>query len=128
MKLVDIDEELFRRVGQNPDMWSKDDSGPTSALFKDSKGVSVNQRKNRIEDDVISFEEELHSKYTGSGMKALVSVGNEVCTEKELHVIEDTLEDNDYHALILRSNEKIDLTSGQAKHLAKKCRIVKKYY
>lgn len=122
-------ENFFRRVSEKPNFWKKATNRPSSALFKDSKGVSVNKVSGRFLVDVISFEEGMHERYASAilGLRAIVSVSDENCNEKEILIKEDPLEDNRYHALVIKSESSLQLTDGQAKHLAKVCNIEKLY-
>lgn len=120
------DERLFRRLKNIPQYWKKDTNRPTSAIFKDSKGVSVDRCNFRCQEDIINDEERLHKLYGGgASLKGIVSVRKENCDE--VLVKYDPVESNDYHSVIYNNEDTIVLTSGQAKKLAKQCIIEKLY-
>lgn len=124
---------VVRRVKNKP-IYIKGDSF-SSALFKDSKGVSVNKDDGRAEAEVIEDEKRLHAYYIQQNgqegndserLIAIVSVDRETIVEKEVFVEEDLLPENKHHAILKRSESVIPLTSSQAKGLAKHIRILKR--
>lgn len=120
------EERLFRRLKDIPQYWKKDTNRPTSALFKDSKGVSVDRCNFRCKEDIIKDEERLHDLYGGgSELKCIVSVKKENCDE--VLVKYEPEENNDYHSVIYSNEDNIVLTRGQAKKLANLCNIEKSY-
>ena len=56
-------KEVYRRVKSKP-VFMKE-GRPSSALFKDSKGVSVDRDAGRNLNDIIVDEERLHALYNG---------------------------------------------------------------
>lgn len=128
---------IYRRVKSKP-IFMKDDR-PSSALFKDSKGVSVNKDAGRKVDDIISDEERLHALYInglsdeeikeqGEELKAIIQLTNVQCDSVGACVIDDPIHgENEYHALLQKSETEIQLSKGQAKSLAKMATIVKSY-
>jgi hypothetical protein len=48
-------EVLFRAVPKKPHMWKKAEERPSSAVFKDSKGISVDRDGGRSENEVCRF-------------------------------------------------------------------------
>jgi hypothetical protein len=130
------DETFYRRVRSNPNMFK--DGRPTSALFKDSKGVSVDVKNGRILTEVFLDEERLHEESLQGNeraiespelfrLKAIVSLDMKLCKEKEVCVIPDEQPGNPYHALIQRSEDVIELTKPQARALARGAKIEKLY-
>ena len=115
------------------------DGRPSSALFKDSKGVSVDRDAGRKMDDIISDEERLHALYIsglsdeeikerGEELKAIIQLTDVQCDSVEACVIPDPIHgENEYHALIQKSETEIQLSKSQAKALAKLATIVKSY-
>lgn len=129
--------QLYRRVRKHP-MYIKENGTVSSALFKDSKGVSVSVDDNRNLDDIIKKEEELHVYYNKEKLDedpegmfkliALASIQKLACDEKE--VVIEMVPDGDinpYHAILKRNKDEICLTAGQSKYLARKTEIVKSY-
>ena len=113
---------------------------PSSALFKDSLGVSVDKDMGRSLDDIIEDEERLHNFYNkdltdeeikekGEELRAIISLTDEACDEAEVCVFSDPIEgENLYHAILQRSETEILLTKGQARALARASKIVKQYF
>ena len=128
---------VYRRVKNKP-IFMKE-GRPSSALFKDSKGVSVDMDAERDEKQIIEDEEQLHKFYCrkmgedeikekGEDLRAIIKVSNEVCATEKVCVISDPITgENENHALIQRSETEIQLTKRQAKGLARGAKIVKEY-
>ena len=126
-------EKIYRRVTSKP-IFLKDGK-PTSALFKDSNGVSVDYEDNRKTDEVIADEERLHklhnegvSEAEGGKLKAIISLTCEQCDNEEVCVTPDPIEgENLHHAIITKTETEVELSKGQAKRLARNSVIVKAY-
>lgn len=130
-------KEIYRRVKSKP-VFMKD-GRPSSALFKDSKGVSVDRDAGRTIDDIIADEERLHSLYNdgltddeieerGEKLKAIIELTSDQCDSVEVCVIPDPIYgENEYHALIQKSETEILLSKSQAKSLAKLATLIKRY-
>lgn len=128
---------IYRRVKNKP-IFMKD-GRPSSALFKDSKGVSVDRDAGRKIDDIITDEERLHSLYNegltddeikekGEELKAIIELTCNQCDSVEACVIPDPIHgENEYHALLQKSETEIQLSKSQAKSLAKLATIIKSY-
>lgn len=128
---------IYRRVKSKP-IFMKE-GRPSSALFKDSKGVSVDRDGGRELCDIIADEERLHSLYTngssdeelrerGEGLKAIIQLTDLQCDQVEVCVIPDPInEENEYHALLQRSETEIQLSKSQAKALARSATVIKNY-
>lgn len=121
------EEDLFRRVDVRPQFWKEDVNRPSSALFKDSNGVSVDRSNGRVLSDVITDEERLHQKFGKEKLKAIISVSKKICDAKELYIKFDPISDNKYHCIVQKSESSTSLTSSQAKFLSKNC-VINKYY
>lgn len=130
-------KEVYRRVKSKP-VFMKD-GRPSSALFKDSKGVSVDRDAGRSLEDIIADEERLHALYNagmteeeikekGEELKAIIFLTDEQCDSVEVCVIPDPIDgENDNHAVIQKSETEIQLSKSQARNLAKMSTIVKNY-
>lgn len=130
-------KEVYRRVKSKP-IFMKE-GRPTSALFKDSKGVSVDRDAGRNIEDIIADEERLHALYTvgltdeeikenGEELKAIISLTDEQCNSVSACIIPDPIPgENENHALIQKSETEIQLSKSQARNLAKMAVIVKNY-
>jgi len=109
-----ICEKLFRAVytkDELPNYWKG--GSITSAVFKDSLGVSVDRQGLRCESDALSCSINQFLE------RFIFSVTRKNCDETECLIKPDPTGNNDFHALVLRSEEIILLTSGQAKKLAR---------
>lgn len=116
------DEDLFRAIPSNPNCWSSKHDRPSSAAFKDSQGLSVDRDGSRSDEVIIGAMEDRLGEERGH-----VSVYSEFCkNDVEALVVPKPEEDNPYHAEIHRSEEKAQLTNGQARKLSRKARIVKR--
>ena len=107
---VQENELLYRMIKRSqPD--SMDEKGrPTSALFKQDDGVSVDRDGERTEEVVIkAFKDRFEKRFKG-----LVRVGADVCLDNNMAVIPETTF-NMYHAEIFESVNKEPL--GQLKAL-----------
>lgn len=130
-------KQIYRRVKSKP-VFMKD-GRPSSALFKDSHGVSVDKDMGRNEKDIISDEERLHRFYNqglteeeirqnGEELRAIISLSDESCDLAGACVLSDPIEgENLYHALLQKSENEILLTKAQARMLARAAVIVKTY-
>lgn len=130
-------KQIYRRVKSKP-IFMKD-GRPTSALFKDSKGVSVNRDAGREIGTIIAEEERLHILYNsgltneeiqekGEELRAIVELTSEQCDSVEACVIPDPIPgENENHALIQKSETEILLSKSQARNLAKMARVIKSY-
>lgn len=114
-------ERLYRKVIKKPDFWKKESGKPSSAVFKDSKGVSVDRDGGRGEREIIST---FHSRFGKEHMKAIVSITAGFCKDIGTHLKYTPTEDNCYHSEIHRSPEKVTLTNAQARKIAKNCEVV----
>lgn len=116
-------EKLYRMVLNKPNFWKTELGRPTSAVFKDSKGVSVDRDGGRDDESITSS---FIKRFGSEKVKAIVYVDVDFCHEIDTHLVYAPLEDNPYHAEIHDSPNKIALTSSKARKLAKHCKIV--YY
>ena len=136
---MDKIKEIYRRMRNTP-LYIKEDGSVTSALFLDSQGVSVDIDAGREIDDIIADEERLHILYHPNmsedemkekeqALKAIVSVTKSDCDEKDVLLeLDPILGENEYHAILRKDVDTIVLTKGQRRHLAQKCKYVKKYF
>jgi hypothetical protein len=118
LKEVVTDDTLHRAVPINPNNFNEKTQEVTSALFKDSKGVSVDRAENRS-DELI--KESFTRRFENLRGEARIDSG--FCRDNECRVIDDADEINPYHALIL-GKDKIELTQGQARRLSRKCKFI----
>ena len=100
-EIVQRNELLYRVVKRSqPD--SMDETGrPTSALFKQEDGVSVDRDGKRTEKEIINtFKNRFSTRFKG-----LVRVGANVCIDNSMAVIPET-SCNIYHAEIFENEKK----------------------
>lgn len=116
---IDDNETLFRAVKNRPDYWKN--NKPTSAVFKDSRGVSV-ERDRKREKSVIykSFEKKFN-------LKAIVSVVAKTSMNIGVYPVPMLTKNNKYHAEIHSSSNRILLSKSQAKSLSTAVSIEKIY-
>ncbi|MCR5807768.1 MAG: hypothetical protein K6G68_12150 [Oscillospiraceae bacterium] len=114
------DEELFRRIPSNPNMWRDHSTGQiSSAAFKDSQGCSVDRKGNRDSNEIVMM---FSQRFTDIDAVAVVTVQN--CTEVEAIVLEKPEPDNEYHCEIHRDVNTAQLTKGQLKRLVEKVHVI----
>ncbi|MCA0234021.1 MAG: hypothetical protein LCH91_26430 [Bacteroidetes bacterium] len=107
---IEDNEFLYRRIILNPNFWDFEKNRPSSAIFKDSNGASVDRQDNRSDSDVIET-------YKNYEIRGITKVLTSVCRELETYPIYKPLDDNIYHCEIHDSKEKIQLSSSKAKKL-----------
>jgi len=110
------DERLYRAVAPDNMYW-KQEGRISSAVFKDSNGASTDREMGR---EVSACIEHLLSHLDIGG--SVVSVTVQQCTEVGAQAEYDPKEENEYHSLIVNSQESRQLTDGKAKRLAKVAR------
>ena len=118
-EIVQSNEKLYRLIKRSqPD--SMAEGKPTSALFKQEDGVSVDRDGERAEENIINtFKERFDKRYKG-----LVRVNAGVCLEHEMAVIPAASSANKYHAEIYDNMNKDPLGSLKALILADKSKVV----
>ncbi len=102
-------ELLYKAIKPLEHFWK--DGYPSSAAFKDSKGLSVDRDGGRPKQEII---DNLKSRFETI---AIVSVLAKTCREIGTYPVSRPLEANIYHAEIHRSETEISLTSSLAKKL-----------
>ena len=128
---------VFRRVRNHPN-YIKENGTISSAIFLDSKGVSVDIDDGRSVNEIISAEEALHVYYNSERLTgdpegdyklmAIVSVTRQVCEDKQVMIELSPVEKiNPYHAILRRDADKVELSSSQRRYLKNKMKIVKSY-
>lgn len=109
-------EILYRAI--HPCFWNDEENRPSSALFKDDKGVSVDRDGERKEIEISSKILDSRKNY---------GLGNINAGETRIigtYIKPDSLPENDYHALIQSSETKIKLSNGIARKLSKMINIL----
>ena len=111
------DERLYRAVRPDSIFW-KEDGSLTSAAFKDKNGLSVQRGDYRADKEVV--EEMMRIGFEGR----IVRVDVSDCNDANAIVVYVPMDDNEYHSEIHSSNDKILLTSGQARQLARSAVVI----
>lgn len=121
-ELLDENEKLYRAIKRSKPGWL-DHGKPTSAMFKDDDGVSVDRGDGRNLSEVIDFMET--GKF-GKRLKGVccLNVKECICEPVNAYVCKDATEGNPYHALIFSNEKKEGLSSIQALQLADLCELV----
>lgn len=114
------EEILYRAVKPKPVFW-KEGGRVTSALFKDSKGVSVDRDGGRSTEEVIS---NFITKMGEENVVATAFLSAQECFDIDAVVLPKPIDGNEYHAEIHHSETQIELTKKQAKALADCCKLV----
>lgn len=112
--------ELLYRVIKRTQPDSMDENGrPTSALFKQDNGVSVDRDGDRGEEVIIkTFKNRFDKRFKG-----LVKVGANICIDHNMAVIPET-SSNIYHAEIFENTDKDPLGQLNALILADSSEVV----
>ena len=106
------DEDLFRGVIANPNMWNEKEGRPTSAIFKDSNGVSVDRDGGRNDTDSVNYLCE-RLKKKGTELRAVVKISAGVCRSCETLPLAKPCRNNPYHAEIHESQQKVEISSSK---------------
>lgn len=122
MKLIsNNDEILYRKIHPLEIFWDNDKNRPSSAAYKDKKGLSVDMLSDRNENDVIlSFI----SRFGENKIKSVVKVSVGICKSIELYPIYKPSKDNKYHCEIHDSENVILISNSKAKKLSEMVEIV----
>ena len=111
-------EKLYRVVLPKNTFW-KDNGSLSSAAFKDKEGLSVDRQWNRTDAEAVGF----FRKRNFVGEIVYVFVQN--CNEVKAVVKYLPSKTNVFHSEIHRDRQQAELSSSQAKRLAKCARVVK---
>lgn len=115
-------ELLYHYIPMNPNLWKSNENRPSSAAFKDSKGVSVDRDGDREEVMIIEWY-----KSRFDSIRAIIRISAGKCRELETYPIARQLENNPYHAEIHDSNNRVSMKGSKPKKLATNCEIVQTY-
>lgn len=115
--VIGPDEFLYRGVHEN--QWDVGHNRPSSAIFKDSKGVSVD-RDASVRDAQTCVNALLNVK----AFKAICRVKEENVRSAGAITRYLPTQENDYHCEIHDSKEKVSLTSSKAKKLRDGAKVV----
>ena len=118
-------ETLLRGILHNKpgiDYYREDENKATSAVFKDSKGISVN----RTGCDKKYYDESLENlkNLQGHKFQKIGELNVSDCKILELYLKYCPTDDNEYHAEIHKSKNQTELTHKEYRNLAKNCKII----
>lgn len=114
------DEMLLRWIKNVPNLWKHSQNRPTSAIFKQSNGVSVDRVLER--ELQFAIEELIQNKDPGKRYtKAVVSITVNDCFNCETFPFEDPMPDNPFHAQIYDSPDTIIIQNPKRRCLIRSC-------
>lgn len=117
--VVQQDETLYRIVKRSQPDTIDENGHPTSALFKQDDGVSVDRDGDREINDIIdTFKNRFNKRFKG-----LVELQADVCLKNNIAVIPKPTE-NIYHAEIFENEDKEPLSQLKALILADYSKVV----
>lgn len=119
--IIDPDERLFRAVKFIPHLWDDETGRPSSALFKDSKGVSVDRDGGRPTEKIVGSYLNMFGE---EKVRAVVFLEAWKCFQAGTYIKYTPSRRNKFHAEIHRSPNQIELTKSQQRFLAKNCIFV----
>ena len=113
---IQDNEILYRAI--HPNFWNYEEDRPTSALFKDRKGVSVDRDGDRNKADAVNFLLTFRKNFGVGELNAgqTRNIGT--------YLKPDKIPENDFHALILESELKVQISNGKAKKLSRMIIII----
>lgn len=111
-------ESLYRAIKPNPDFWKSVENRPSSALFKDSFGVSVDRDGNRNEKDILT-----QFKTRFSNLRGVAKLKAQDCLDLKCRLVPKPKRNNIYHSLMLGETD-VELKNKQARKLAKTCQFL----
>ena len=121
---IEVCEHSFRAAKKSvPNHYNISENRVSSALFKQSNGVSVNRCLQQGPDDCVN---QLEAAFCND-LNVIVKITIEQCLSIGVYVEPDPRPDNIYHANIFNSQAKDEIKSGKAKRLASSCRVVRVY-
>ncbi|MCZ9892874.1 hypothetical protein OFR29_11365 [Brachyspira hyodysenteriae] len=122
MSLIENDEEiLYRKIYPASIFWDNEHNRPSSAAYKDKKGLSVDRLGDREENEVI---DSFIKRFGDDKVKSVVKVSVGICKQLELYPIDKPSFNNKYHAEIHDSKTRIEISQSKAKKLAENVHIV----
>lgn len=114
------DEMLLRWIKNVPNLWKHSQNRPTSAIFKQSNGVSVDRVLER--ELRVAIKELIHRKDPSNRhTKAVVSITVEDCLNCGAFPFEDPTPNNPFHAQIYDSPDTIIIRDRRRTCLRENC-------
>jgi len=115
-------ETLLRGVLDREDFWNYDENRPSSAVFKDSKGISVN-RTGKFKEYYNESLENLKNTL-GKKIQAIAEISVEYCKNLNLFLKYSPTNENIFHSEIHRTENIALLTRSEATKLAEACKVL----
>jgi hypothetical protein len=117
LKILSNSKTLNRAIHEVP-TFRKKNGNLSSAFFSDSHGVSVDFDNGRSKDEIyVSFCNLFDYIVTGIGVLKITDV-QEI---DDIKIKYDPVENNKNHAMIIRSDGKLQLSNSQKRKLSKIC-------
>lgn len=118
------DEEcLYRAVRALPNLWKDKQNRPSSVVFDNPDGVSVDRDGLRQETEIVDRLRETIDPVVG--LRAVIRITAGECREIGTHPVADPREDNAFHAEIHGSDRTIWIPEkAKRRELAKRAQIV----
>ena len=118
---IQAHEQLYRAVKRSRPDWLDSSNRPTSAMFKDADGVSVDRDGTREEPEIFSFMCEISFP---KRVKGIVRLPASACFGAGTKVEAAPSEGNRYHANIFLDSHDIRIQNIQALKLARASSLV----
>ena len=115
-----MSEEQFYRVINRSQPYSFEKNKISSALFKDPKGLSMDKKGERNEDDAVKFME----NYFRERFKGVARLGHKKLEKAETYIENSPSEKNEYHVQVYENSEKDPISSLKALILADSAELV----
>ena len=112
----DDEEFLFRWVIDIN--WDYEADRPSSATFKDSKGVSVDRQYGRDSEECVTFLQ------GGRDFKAVCAVSSFDIKQCLAYPKYLPIDSNPYHSEIHDDKDRVDIRKSKARNLSRKCETV----
>ena len=120
-KDIKVHEQLYRAVKRSKPDWLDGNNHPTSAMFKDAGGVSVDRDGTRGEAEIINF---MCNISLPKRVKGIVRLSASECFSAGTKVESAPSEVNQYHANIFLDSHDIHIQNIQALKLARASKLV----
>ena len=106
-------EKLFRAIKKIPDWWNFETNKPTSAVFKDKNGVSVDRQGGRTEEQATNY-----LKRKLSPLRAVINIVTKKCRETGTFPIYCPSKKDKFHSEIHGSPNNKYISPSKARSLA----------
>lgn len=113
-------EGFYRVIKRSKPNWICSDGTISSAMFKDSEGVSMDRQKDRTEQQCIQAIE----KYFGSRTKGVAKLIRCSIDDATVYIYPAYTEMNPYHVELYGTAEKTPVSNLQALRLAQSCKLL----